>query len=101
MGDDVHRPGRDDNLTGVGTPRSADDGLPEEGGLAGGEVDREIETGATSTADPASADEVRINRSGSGGSGGPSTPDPSVEGSTGSSMSELLAGEDDEERQPR
>ncbi|HWH36711.1 MAG TPA: hypothetical protein VNT28_02925 [Candidatus Limnocylindrales bacterium] len=92
------------DLTGAGTPRSADEGLPAEGApadSADSQVDASVTTGMRSTSQPAQADEVRPNRSGSGGSGGPSTPDPSVEGSTGSSMSELLAGEDDEERQPR
>jgi len=86
MGDDVHRPGRDDNLTGVGTPRSADDGLPAEGGLAGGETEPAIETGATTPSDPSAPADRAINRSGSGGSGGA----PGDEGSSGETLEEML-----------
>lgn len=59
------------------------------------ELDQAVVSGARSTADPAGADDVTMNRSGSGGSGGPATPDESVEGSSGQSMSELLTGDDD------
>lgn len=59
------------------------------------ELDQAVVSGAQSTADPAGADDVTMNRSGSGGSGGPATPDESVEGSSGQSMSELLTGDDD------
>lgn len=92
---------RDHDLTGTGTPRSADDGQPQPGVLAGTDAaaDASQEAGRETTAQPAQADGLNINRSGSGGSGGPATPDPSVEGSTGQSMSELLAGEDDTEPQ--
>jgi hypothetical protein len=52
-----------------------------------------------STSHPAFSDEVTINRSGSGGSGGPVEGEES-DGSTGQSMSELLSGEDDIEDVP-
>ncbi len=91
----------DHDLTGTGSPRSADDGQPQPGVLAGTDAapDPSHEVGRETTAQPSQADELSINRSGSGGSGGPATPDPSVEGSTGQSMSELLAGEEDTEPQ--
>ena len=89
----------DHDTTGTGTPRSADDGLPQPGAESGAatraETDPAVVTGMTSTSQPAAADEVTINRSGSGGSGGPVENDPSVEGSTGQSMSELLGGEEE------
>jgi hypothetical protein len=74
--------------TGIGTPRSADDGLPEPGAMGDRDapVDPAISVGATTGSHPAHADEVDINRSGSGGSGGP----------TSDSMNELLTGEPDE-----
>jgi len=81
--------------TGTGSTRAADDGLPQEGAYSGGEdVDPAISTGARATSDPAHSDELNINRSGSGGSGGPVEAD-DAEGSSGASMSELLTGEDD------
>ncbi len=66
--------------TGTGTPRSADDGLQEPGAMADREtaVDPAITVGATTSSNPASADEVDINRSGSGGTGGPVTDDEDV-----------------------
>ncbi|HVM29504.1 MAG TPA: hypothetical protein VM305_01855 [Candidatus Limnocylindrales bacterium] len=89
------------DLTGTGSPRSADDGRPQEGSFAhfDNEADPAVTVAKRTTSQPAHADEALVNRSGSGGSGGPATPDPSVEGSTGQSMSELLSGEDDEEPQ--
>jgi hypothetical protein len=89
------------DLTGTGSPRSADDGLPQPGGLAGTdhEADPAVTTGRQASGQPAHSGEAEVNRSGSGGSGGPATPDPTVEGSGGQSMSELLAGEEDVERQ--
>ena len=69
--------------TGTGTPRSADEAMP-----------RAVATGGSLGSHPADADETRINRSGSGGSGGPATEDdPSAEGSTPASMDELLGGD--------
>lgn len=70
-----------------------DDGQPAQDE----ELDQAVVSGTQATSDPAGADDVTINRSGSGGSGGPATPDESVEGSTGQSMSELLTGDDDAE----
>jgi hypothetical protein len=63
--------------TGTGTPRSADDGLQEPGAVGDRDapVDPAITVGATTSSNPAAADEVDINRSGSGGSGGPSVGD--------------------------
>jgi hypothetical protein len=63
--------------TGTGTPRSADRGPAESGGVA----------------DETATEELHINRSGSGGSGGPSTSEPDSEGSGPASMEELLGGD--------
>src|SRR3954470_9440322 len=61
--------------TGTGTPRSADDGLEEPGvekdRANATDIDPAIVTGATTSSHPAAADDVTINRSGSGGTGGP------------------------------
>jgi hypothetical protein len=84
----------DQDLTGTGTPRSADDGLPQPGAASGADVDPAVLSGMTSTSQPASTDEVTMNRSGSGGSG-PVEHDESVEGSGGQSMSEMLSGEEE------
>lgn len=88
---------RDHDVTGAGTPRSADDGLQQPGAAGNAPPNPQVTTGMTSTSQPASADGVTVNRSGSGGSGGPVDADPSVEGSTGQSMEELLGGEGDTE----
>ncbi len=58
--------------TGTGTPRSADDRPHEEDAP---EVDPAVIVGATTSSHPADADEVDINRSGSGGTGGPAVGD--------------------------
>lgn len=71
-----------ESQTGTGTPRSAD------GSVRNKSVETERDTG-----DPAMADELRINRSGSGGSGGPATGEEDAEGSTPASMDELLGGD--------
>jgi hypothetical protein len=78
-------PRQQDNLsqTGTGTPRSMDDGVPEEGAAANNsavEVDPAIVVGATTSSQPASADDVAINRSGSGGTGGPTTDEDRADG---------------------
>ena len=64
--------------TGVGTPRSADGptlrpgaDIPEPREDLG--VDPSVVVGATTDSHPAAADDVDINRSGSGGTGGPGT----------------------------
>lgn len=60
---------------GTGSPRSADDGLPLEGASSEqdvGDLDESVRVGATTDSHPAEADDVKINRSGSGGTGGPS-----------------------------
>ncbi|MDP8904375.1 MAG: hypothetical protein M3N29_03515 [Chloroflexota bacterium] len=85
----------DHEYTGTGTTRAADDGLQQESAFSGGEVDPAISTGARATSQPAQSDEVIINRSGSGGSGGPVEDEPGMVGSSSSSMAELLTGEDD------
>lgn len=86
--------------TGFGTPRSADDGRQEPGAFAGDapDVTDEQLTGMESTAHPAQSDRLDINRSGSGGSGGPVTQDDETDlaGSTPASMHELLTGEEDD-----
>jgi hypothetical protein len=63
--------------TGTGTPRSADDGPQEPGATLDRDapIDPAITIGATTSSHPADADEIDINRSGSGGSGGPATGD--------------------------
>lgn len=98
VGGEKPRAPEDHDLTGTGTPRSADDGLPQPGAMSDSRADDAVVTGMESTSAPASSDEVTINRSGSGGSGGPVERDESLEGSSGQSMSELLSG--DEETEP-
>jgi len=72
-----------ESQTGTGTPRSADGSVRN--------------TSATpESASGRGADELHVNRSGSGGSGGPATPEEDAEGSTPASMEELL-GRDPEE----
>lgn len=82
--------------TGTGTPRSADDGF-QQGGAVGDrsahDIDPAISVGATTSSHPADADEVEINRSGSGGSGGAATNDAGADGSTPSTMDEMLGGD--------
>jgi hypothetical protein len=70
-----------ESQTGTGTPRSGDEARP--GGEA---VSDDV------TSHPADADELHVNRSGSGGTGGPSTVEGESEGSTPESMDELLGG---------
>jgi hypothetical protein len=85
-------------LTGTGTPRSADTGEQAEGAMGDRNppVDPAVAVGATTSSHPAEVDDAQVNRSGSGGSGGPSTEDdPAVEGSTPASMNELLSGRPD------
>jgi hypothetical protein len=76
---------QDPNSTGVGSGRSADDPtLPSAGepfeGESGRPVNPDIIVGATTDSHPAAADDVDINRSGSGGTGGPGTDEPDPEG---------------------
>ncbi len=78
-------PRTDDALehSGTGTPRSADDGALEGAHSDGGDVDPAVVVGATTSSHPAAADDVTINRSGSGGTGGASvaeTVDEATEG---------------------
>jgi hypothetical protein len=91
------KPGQVEQQTGTGTSRSADDGLQEDGALAGNapDVTAAAMGGRQSTSHPAESDELNINRSGSGGSGGATTEGEEQEGSTPASMEELLTGEDD------
>ena len=72
----------DESQTGTGTPRSADDGAPQEGAGSDNvaDVDPAIVTGATTSSHPSAADGVDINRSGSGGTGGPMTDDEPADG---------------------
>jgi hypothetical protein len=94
---------KDHDLTGTGTPRSDDRGLDDHPGASpSAPVDPALVTGATGTSHPADADELTINRSGSGGSGGPAATDAAAdpaaeEGSPPESMSELLSGEEHSE----
>ena len=84
--------------TGFGTPRSANDGLQEPGALGDREadIDPAIAVGATTGSHPAAAHGVDINRSGSGGTGGPGTPDDVGNASEPSSMPEMLGGTPEE-----
>ena len=83
------KPGQVEQQSGFGTPRSADDGLQEPGAFAGAapDVTDEELAGMESTSHPADADELNVNRSGSGGSGG---------AADAPSMDELLTGEEGE-----
>lgn len=94
-GEKPRAPG-DHDLTGTGTPRSADDGLPQPAADSEPDIDPAVLSGMKSTSQPASADGVTMNRSGSGGSG-PAQHDESVEGSGGESLSEMLGGEEETE----
>lgn len=90
-------PRQSDDLsqTGTGTPRSADDGRQEPGAVGDRDAPADAATavGGTTSSHPADADETQINRSGSGGSGGPATSEATQsEGSTPASMEELLGG---------
>jgi hypothetical protein len=66
---------RDQEYTGTGTSRSDDTGRPVPA-PATADVDEAIVTGATTSSHPSAADGVDINRSGSGGTGGPATDEP-------------------------
>ena len=74
-----------EETAGTGTPRSADNGLQEEGALGDRhpDIDPAIAVGATTSSHPAAADDVDINRSGSGGTGGPATDEEEDGGLTG------------------
>ncbi len=78
--------------TGTGTPRSDDDGRPDDAPPLGEGVDPAVVVGAQTDSAPAGSPEVDVNRSGYGGSGGPGAGDPSEEGSTGATMEEMLQG---------
>ena len=67
MADEVTDP---TEQTGTGTPRSAETGPPAMGTPSGEDLDPAVVTGATASSQPALADDVTPNRSGSGGSGG-------------------------------
>jgi len=75
------------DYTGTGTSRSDDQGMRETGVAAGGDVgvDPAVSVGANTSSHPAAADDVTINRSGGGGTGGPSADAPD--------MTELLGGD--------
>ena len=84
-----------DEQTGTGTPRSVDDGLAQPGAGATAESDPAVLTGATTGSQPAHADDVTPNRSGSGGSGGGLGDDEggATEGSGSRSMDEMLGAD--------
>jgi hypothetical protein len=73
-----------DKQTGTGEPRSAPEPVAR--------PDAEVED----TLRPPDPEETRhaVNRSGSGGSGGPVEGDPAEEGSGSASLQEMLAGDD-------
>jgi hypothetical protein len=85
----------DQEYTGTGTSRSDDDGRQEPGAVGDryARADPAVVVGATTSSHPADADEIQINRSGSGGSGGAATDDENRDGSTPVSMEDLLAGD--------
>jgi hypothetical protein len=66
---------QDQEYTGVGTSRSAEEAFSRAGGIDNSgindDVDPAITVGATTSSHGASADGININRSGSGGTGGP------------------------------
>ncbi len=72
---------REDQQTGTGTPRSA-----ETGDLVGGEAGNSdappdaVVVGATTGSHPAAPDDEQINRSGSGGTGGPADDEEPADG---------------------
>ncbi len=72
----------DESQTGTGTPRSADGAVRNKS--------------VTDDPDTHPAQELHINRSGSGGSGGPATGEEEAEGSSPASMDELLGGDPEE-----
>jgi hypothetical protein len=84
-----------DEQTGTGTPRSVDDGLAQPGAAASTEPDPAVVTGATTGSQPAQADDVTPNRSGSGGSGGGlgDDEDGATEGGGSRSMEEMLGAD--------
>ena len=105
-----------DPQLGTGVPRSEFDQTPvasasanDSHGVDGEQTSDREEAGIVATSGtgshPARPDDIQPNRSGSGGTGGPSEPgvSPLEEGSTGESMEQLLGGRDqllDEEPEP-
>jgi hypothetical protein len=71
--------------SGTGTPRSAEDGNLVHGAHADADaaVDPAVIVGATTSSHPAEANDVTINRSGSGGTGGASVEEPGDEATEG------------------
>jgi hypothetical protein len=71
--------------TGTGVPRSGERGDVVQGahGDRNAPVDPAILTGATTSSHPSEVDDVNINRSGSGGTGGASVEEPGDEASEG------------------
>ena len=72
---------REDQQTGTGTPRSAQRG-DSVGGKAGDSdtTTDPVVVGATTGSHPAASDDVQINRSGSGGTGGPADDEEPADG---------------------
>lgn len=71
--------------SGTGAPRSAEDGNLVQGARAdtNTSVDPAVVVGATTSSHPSAADDVTINRSGSGGTGGASIEEPGGEATEG------------------
>ena len=71
--------------SGTGAPRSAEDGSLVQGahGDRDAAVDDAVRVGATTSSHPSAADDVTINRSGSGGTGGASVDEPGDEATEG------------------
>ena len=71
--------------SGTGAPRSAEDGGLVQGahGDRDAAVDPAVVVGATTSSHPSAADDVTINRSGSGGTGGASVDEPGDEATEG------------------
>ena len=95
VGGEKPRSPEDHDVTGTGSPRWADDGLPQAGAKSSQPADQAVVTGMTSTSHPAESDELNINRSGSGGSGGSVDSSEDLEGSTGETLAEQLGGEEE------
>ncbi|HYI21986.1 MAG TPA: hypothetical protein VEX62_05040 [Candidatus Limnocylindrales bacterium] len=72
---------REDQQTGTGSPRSAESGdlVSGQSGNSDAETDSAV-VGATTGSHPAASDDEQINRSGSGGTGGPADDEEPADG---------------------
>lgn len=81
-----------DEQTGTGAPRSGRGPVSEEREPERDQSINPTVVGGTTSSHPAETDDMAVNRSGSGGSGGPRSGEDS-EGSAPASMDELLGGD--------